>query len=331
MLKKIFVLIIVIMFMVMISACGNTDSSSNQSAEAQYTVALVTNNPNGMKNVTGFQKALTEFGYVEGENTTYLSKGEPIKGDDLTAFLDELVAQNVDLIFTAGTPTGVAAHKATEGSEVPVVFGVIADPVTSGVLTDLKEPGGNLTGVRLGKNQARRLESLLEIAPDAKRIFIPYDSDEGTSGSGAVAQLESVVDELGVELIKGEVHTDEEVTDLLNNFPDDVDAIFMVPDNVVNPRLDDLLAVAFEHNLPVSGPSTAQVEGGALTTYGFIHDAVGAQAAKIADQILKGGNPGETPVETAEFFLVLNLATAEKIGLEIPESILEQAETIIRE
>jgi len=324
-------LIIIISMGVMFVACGNTNNNNQESVQEHYTVALVTNNPNGLKNVAGFQKTLTEFGYVAGENTTYISKDEPIKGDDLTAFLDELVAQNVDLIFTAGTPTGIAAYKATAGSETAVVFGVIADPVASGVLTDLKKPGGNLTGVRLGKNQARRLESLLEIVPDAKRIFIPYDSNEGTSGSGAVAQLEGIADELGVELIKGEVHTDEEVTELLNNFPDDIDAIFMVPDNVVNPRLDDLLTIAFEQNLPVSGPSTAQVEGGALTTYGFVHNEVGAQAAKIADQILKGASPGDIPVETAEFFLVLNLATAEKIGLDIPEMILEQAETIIRE
>jgi len=130
--------------------------------------------------------------------------------------------------------------------------------------------------------------------------------------------------------VEGKARNDSEVTELLNNIPKDIDAIFLVPDSTVNSRLADVLVIAYDHKLPVSGPSTAQVEEGALTTYGFIHHEVGAQAARIAHHILKGADPSEYPVETAEFYLVINLQVADAIGLEIPYEILQQAEIIIR-
>jgi putative ABC transport system substrate-binding protein len=279
--------------------------------------------------VQGFQDGMTALGYIEGEKVTYLFAGEPVSGADLDAALDELVAAEVDLIFTAGTPTGVAAHRITGGTGIPVVFGVIADPIAAGVMTDLALPGGNMTGVKLSASQDRRLELFLRIAPNIERVFVPFNPDDSAPAS-AVAQIVNLAPALGIELVLGEARSDEEVVDLLVELPEDIDAIFLVPDSTVNARLTDIVALASARKLPLSGPSTAQVEEGALTTYGFIHEAAGAQAARIADRILRGANPGEMPVETTEYYLAINLATAKTIGLEIPDEILQEAEIIIR-
>jgi putative ABC transport system substrate-binding protein len=241
-----------------------------------------------------------------------------------------MIDAKVDLIFTAGTPTGVAAHRLTSGTDIPVVFGVIADPISAGVMTDLNHPGGNMTGVKLSQGQDRRLELLLDIAPGIRQIFVPHNPDD-TAASTAVSQILKLAPALGVELIIGEARNDQEVIDLLATVPDNIDAIFLVPDSVVNTHLTEIMAMAQERNWPVSGPSTAQVEEGALTTYGFIHHAVGSQAARIAVQILKGADPGELPVEETEFYLAINLVAADAIGLEIPAEILQQAEIIIRD
>ena len=99
--------------------------------------------------------------------------------------------------------------------------------------------------------------------------------------------------------------------------------------STVNAHLADLVAIAINNKLPVSGPSMAQVEGSALIAYGIVHEKAVAQAAHIANQILKGADPGELPVETAELFLGINLQTAEAIGLEIPPELLQPAEVII--
>jgi putative ABC transport system substrate-binding protein len=240
-----------------------------------------------------------------------------------------MVEAKVDLIFTAGTPTGVAARHITAGTNIPVVFGVIADPIAAGVLTDLSRPGGNMTGVRLSQNQARRLEVLLDILPQPKRIYVPYAPRDAASFS-AVAQLTKLATALGVEIVEGLARHNGEVDALLANIPEDIDIIFLVPGTTVNKRLADVLAVAVERRLPVSGPSTAQVEEGALITYGFIHHLAGEQAARIAVQVLQGTQPGHLPVETAESYLAINLQVAETIGLEIPYQTLQQAKIIIR-
>lgn len=316
---------VVFILTLMLAACASADTDSNR----HFTVGLVTNNPNGLTNVQGFKDGMTELGYIEGENVTYIYEGVPTRDQELDAVLKSMVETGVDLIFTAGTPTGVAAHRVTEGTDIPVVFGVIADPIAAGVMEDLTRPGGNITGVQLSQNQDRRLELLLEIVPTAKRIFVPYNPEDSAPAS-AVAQITGLASDLGIEIIEGRAHNDDEATELINNIPLNIDAIFLLPDNTVNPRLDEILAVALDRKLPVSGPSTAQVEAGALTTYGFVHHAVGVQAARIADQVLNGADPGELPVETAEFFLAINLSTAEAIGLEIPDGILQQAKIIVR-
>ncbi len=297
--------------------------------ERHFTVGLITNNANGLRNVEGFQEGMAELGYIEGQNLTYIFAGEPVKSDELETALESMVAAKVDLIFTAGTPTGVAAYKVTQGTGIPVVFGVIADPIAAGVMDDLTRPGGNMTGVMLSQNQARRLELLLEMAPDLERIYVPHNPEDAAATS-ALAQVQELAPSLGIEIIVGEARNDDEVTFLVSNLPEDIEAIFLVPDSVVNARIVDFVALSIERRLPLSGPTNTQVEDGALMAYGIIHHRVGVHAGHIADQVLKGADPGELPVETAEFFLAINLQTAEAIGLEVPYSILQQAEVIIR-
>jgi len=309
-------------------ACVGCNISSTQDVPI-FTIGLVTNNINGMRNVEGFKNGMTDLGYIEGENVTYLFAGEPLSGDALDTAFQEMVNQKVDLIFTAGTPTGIAAYRITAGSSIPVVFGVIADPIVAGVLNDITIPDGNMTGVKLDQSQDRRLELLLEVAPGVRSILVPHNPDDSAATS-AVDQIIELAPELGVELVLAEARTAQEVNELLSNFPAGADAIFLVPDSVVNAHLATIVSLANQLNLPVSGPSTAQVEEGALMTYGFIHKAVGVQAARMANQILRGANPGEMPIETAENFLVINLVTADEIGLQIPDEILRQAEIIIR-
>jgi putative ABC transport system substrate-binding protein len=206
-----------------------------------------------------------------------------------------MIDQQVDLIFTAGTPTGVAAYKVTKDTGIPVIFGVIADPVVAGVMTNLSVPGGNMTGVMLSQNQTRRLEILLDIAPEVKRILFPYNPEDAAPVS-AMLQLTPVAREMGIKVVEYHAISDEEVDGLFNDFPD-VDAVFMLPDSTVNPRIAELIQITNEKGIPVSGPSTAQVEDGALICYGIVHSRVGEHAAKIANRVLIGGNPAEMPVE----------------------------------
>ncbi len=317
--------LVISLALIVVSACGGGSSQ----ADTGFTIGLVTNNPNGLRNVEGFVEGMAQLGYIQGTNVTYRYAGEPRIGDDLDRELEDFVDAGVDLVFTAGTPTGVAAHRIIEGTDIPIVFGVIADPLAAGVMEDLSRPGGNITGVKLGIDQERRLELLMEIAPAIDSVMVPYNPND-SAASSAVAQISGAATELGAELVLVEARTDADVTELLENMPDAIDAVFLVPDSVVNSRLVDILERATQLSLPTSGPSTAQVEEGALMTYGFIHEEAGTQPARIADRVLRGADPGDLPVEDAESFLGVNLVTADLIGLEVTDAILRQAEIIVR-
>jgi putative ABC transport system substrate-binding protein len=137
--RNVIALAMVVAAVVTLAAC----SQGQKESKRHFTIGLVTNSSNGMRNVQGFKDGMAELGYIEGENVTYVFEGVPTSADRLDAVLQGLVDAEVDLIFTAGTPTGVAAHRVTEGTGIPVVFGVIADPIAAGVITDLTRPGGN--------------------------------------------------------------------------------------------------------------------------------------------------------------------------------------------
>ena len=309
-----------------VSACGSADTAE---VDLALTVGIITNNPNGMRNVAGFIEGMAAHGYVDGDSVSYLFAGEPVDDQDLDDALAAMVDAEVDLIFTAGTPTGVAAYQATLGTDIPVVFGVIADPIRAGVMDDLTQPGGNLTGVKTHVDHGRRLQLLLEMTTDVDQVFVPYNPDDAAA-LGAAEQISNLAQGLGIELLLREARNHDQVVTALEDIPSSVDAIFLVPDSVVNAHLTEILAVATAAQLPTSGPSTAQVEEGALTAFGFVHHAAGVQAARIAHQVLKGTDPGTLPVENTESFLAINLVTAESIGLEIADRILRQAAVIVR-
>lgn len=315
---------------VLLLACALlTAACGDGAADAEITVGLVTNNPNGLRNVAGFVEGMAEVGYIEGQNVTYLYAGEPVRGDDLDKALSEMVEADVDLIFTAGTPTGVAAYEATQASQIPVVFGVIADPIRAGVMTDLNSPGGNMSGVKLDADQSRRLELLIQVAPSVDEVLVPFNPDDAAASS-AVDQIHAIAADLGVDLVLREARDPAAVGQVLASLPQSTDAIFLVPDSTVNAHLAAIVELAADRGIPTSGPSIAQVEGGALMTYGFVHHDAGAQAAHIADQVLRGADPGTLPVENTESFLAINLATAADLGLEIPEVVLRQADILLR-
>lgn len=277
----------------------------------------------------GFKAGMAEKGYIEGEDIIYIYEGPVGSIDKLEPAIQTLLDSGVDLVLSISTPATQAAHQLTAGIDVPVVFVPMTDPVAAGVVQSLGHPGGNVTGVTFGASEARRLEWLLKAAPNVKRIYVPYNPDD-TSPVIALTRVSEAASKLGVELVPREARNSDEITAAIEAIPEDVDAIFLLPDSLVVSRASDFIVAALDLNLPFAVPGDEEVEAGALISYSMNFHASGEQAARLADQILKGTKPADLPVETAEFFLVINLQTAEAIGLYIPDEILRQADTIIR-
>jgi len=211
---------------------------------------------------------------------------------------------------------------------IPVVFFPLTDPVSAGVVQSLKQPGGTITGVTAGGSEAKRLQWQLELTPNIKKVYVPYNPDGSSKAS--LALTEATAAELNIELVTQVATTPDEVITASETMPADVEAIFILSDGFMESQIDKWIQVALEKHLPISSTNLQLVESGALFAYGWRSDSVGQQAARLADQILLGTKPAELPVERSEFYLEINLRTAEAIGLEIPDEVLEAADTIVR-
>jgi putative ABC transport system substrate-binding protein len=277
----------------------------------------------------GFRAGMTELGYRDGEHITYLHPGPALHTARLAPMIEALLAAPVDMIFVASTPATQAVQRATAGSAMPVVFAPVNDPVKAGVVASIKAPGSNLTGVRLPVGDALRLEKLLRLLPQIRVIWLPYSAADA-SANESLLQAREAAALLQVELRLQPLHDPGEIDAALASIPADVDAVYLPRDSTIEARIDDLVSVARTRRLPLCAPSLTQVEAGALISYGFVHREIGRQAARLADQVLRGIPPGELPVETAQNYLAINVQTAREIGVEIPVDMLRQADILVR-
>lgn len=318
-------MLVVTLFIVvglLLSACGTTQPKT-------VTIGVVNLTPALDPVFDGFKAGMAELGYVEGENVTYIYEGPVGSIEALGPAIQNLIKQDIDLLLALSTPATLQAKQAVEGTDIPVVFAPVNDPVQSGVVDSLRHPGGNLTGIRVGGFVPKELEWLLAIAPGTTRLFVPHNPDDNSAVLG-LAALNEAADTLGVELVIGEASTPDEIMATVETIPEEVEAIILLPDNLMIAHIDDFVEAALERDLPLSSVAYPQVEAGALMSYGPGFFQLGEQVARLADKILQGTAPADLPVETADFFLSINLQTAQAIGLDISDDVLQQADTIIR-
>jgi putative ABC transport system substrate-binding protein len=284
-------------------------------------------NPNtGLRKITeGFISGMAEYGYIEGENVTYIKSYNP---DEMDSALKYMVDKKVDLIFTVTTPATKKAQKATRGTNIPVVFGAVFDPVESGLVKSLHHPGGNITGIQVRGSTQKALEWLLAIVPDIKHIFVPVAFDTKAAYQ-SLADLKQGARKLDIKLTISEVYTLEELQGSLSHLPDDVDAIFILNSIFIVSNIRTIVDKAIELELPI-GSGTGQYKNGVTITYGQKHFYSGRKASRLAHKILQGIAASDLPVEITDFFLGINLRTAEASNIEIPDDILQLADFIVR-
>jgi putative ABC transport system substrate-binding protein len=314
-LKYSFILIVILLIIAMVlTACGSDT----------YTIGVVNSAPGLVPVFDGFKAGMAELGYVEGENITYIYKEVGIDNESTDREIKSLMTQKVDLFLTLGT-THRRAKLAVEGTQTPVLFAAAIDPVGQGLVKSIRQPGGNLTGVQSGTNIPKSLEWLLKLVPGTEKVYVPYNPDEPASLS-AVTSLQAGADAIGVEMVFEEVRTPETIVAAIKTLPKDT-AVYIVP---TSGNVNDIIQAAIEHGTPTGAYMVQHVQAGALFNYSGNLPAMGKQTARMADQIFKGVKPSDLPVETAEYFLTINLKTAQAIGLNIPDEILRQADTIVR-
>jgi putative ABC transport system substrate-binding protein len=299
-----------------------------KSEKKTYTIGYVNPNPGEREGAQGFLSSMPKFGYVDGKNVMYI-RCETRDKKCIENALRGMAAKKVDLIFTVTTPATKMADRLTRGTGIPVVF-VMYDAVRSGVVKSLINHGGNVTGIELVGSSAKALEWLRAIKPGTRHIWVPVCFDAGDAQL-SLADLQQGAAELGLKTTIAEVATVGELRAALSSMPKDIDAIFMIHSWLVGCNLKAVLHQAEMRKIPVVSAGHVHFDDGLLLSYGPLNDRTGHQAARLADQILRGVRAADIPVETSDFYLGINLKTARSIGLEIPDDILQQADFIIRQ
>jgi putative ABC transport system substrate-binding protein len=319
-----FIVALILISSLSLGACTGTNQ------QKMYTIGVVNLSASFDSVLDGFKSGMEAEGFKEGENVTYLYDGPAANPGALDGILEDYKNKQVDLVLTFGTTATLKAKQILEGTDIPVIFGPVTDPIGSGIVTDLQKPGGNITGIRTGNPTPKRLEWLMAIDPEIKRIYV-FNNPTDSSSVQSLATLTEIAPVFNVELVVQDTSTPEEIDAGLDAIPEDVDAIFILASAFLESQLDKFTEAANENNLPLSAAATANVMAGALTSFGHDNVPIGKQASRLAVQILRGAKPADLPVETAEIFTSINLKTADTIGLYIPNGIIRQADVVVRQ
>jgi putative tryptophan/tyrosine transport system substrate-binding protein len=285
--------------------------------------------PNGAPDV--LRHALRELGWVEGQNLATEYRWAHGRYEQLPHLATELVRLPVDVLVTISTPAAQAAKQAT--TTLPIVMMFVSDAVDEGLVASLAHPGGNLTGLSSAYDAliGKRLELLKETVPGLSRLAILHNPRfPGTTL--AVGETQAVAQKLGVTPHVVEVQDpgalDHAFTAMTSAH---AEALMVLADPLLLRYAGGIANLAIRYQLPTMFEERSPVDAGGLMVYGVNWVEIVRRAATYVDKILKGAKPADLPVEQpTKFELVINLKTAQALGLTIPPTLLFQADEVIR-
>ncbi len=309
----------------MVTACGN------QNEEEKYKIGIVqlVSHGAGESAAEGFKQALADNGLVDGETVTLIEQNGQNEQSNLESIAQSFLSEEVDLICAVSTSTAQVMAAAT--SEIPIVGTAITNYEETRLVESNEAPGYNVTGTSDQNPIEKQGELLLQLVPDVKTVGIVYNASEVNSQL-QVANMKDYMSKHSVaveEAIFADInHMQQAAQSLVGK----VEAIYLPTDNAVASSMAQVVIVAEEAKLPVICGAITQVEGGGLATYGIDYYQLGYRSGEMAVKILAGeADPAIMPIEFADdnqLTLVINKGEADRIGLTIPQELLDQAQFV---
>ncbi|GAA3593168.1 ABC transporter substrate-binding protein [Klugiella xanthotipulae] len=275
----------------------------------------------------GFKAALSDNGYVEGEQVSYDEKNAQGEQANAVTIAGKFATDDLDLVLAIATQTAqTAAQKITK---TPVLFSAVTDPVVAGLVTSLDKPGGNVTGTSDLNPVADQIQLIADTMPEAEKVGVIYSSGEVNSQI-QVDLAKKAADKLGLTIVEKTITNSSEVGTAASTLKD-VDALYIPTDNRVVEGFEAVIKFAETNSIPVFAGDVASVERGAVATYGIDYEKLGYQTGEMAVKILKdGAKPADLPVETMnEVQLVVNPKAAARQGLDLSETFVDGADEVV--
>lgn len=275
----------------------------------------------------GVIAALKEGGFEDGKTMALEVQSAQGAMTTQVQINEKFVGEAPDLIVAISTPSAQTAMAATK--DIPIVFAAVTDPLSAGLVDSFEAPGRNLTGSSDMTPIDKHLALILKILPEAKKIGVIYNGGEANS----VAQVEVVkaeADKLGLEIIEATAIQSSAVIDAARSLVGKADAIYVPTDSTVVSAIEAVIKVGQEADLPVIAADTSSVERGAIAALGFNYFDIGHAAGEHAVAILNGTDPATLPVlfiDKLELFV--NPASAEKMGVTLPNDLLTTAAKVV--
>jgi putative ABC transport system substrate-binding protein len=280
--------------------------------------------------LTGLRRGLNQTGYVEGRNFVIEYRWAGNQADRLPALAADLVQLQVAVIVAAGLLPALAAKAATTG--IPIVFSVAADPVQLGLVASLNRPGGNLTGFNslIGEFGAKWLALLHELVPSVATIGF-LENPNNPIFALTTRDVLAAAPAIGIKIQILKASTDREIdAAFVNLVQARTGALLVGNDPFFNSRIEQLIAIAARHAIPVMYPFREFVVAGGLMSYGSSLTEQYRQVGLYAGRLLRGEKLADLPVvQTTKIELIINLKTAKTLGLEVPAKLLALADEVI--
>jgi len=279
--------------------------------------------------LAAFVQRLRELGWTENRTITIEYRRAEGREERFAEIAAEFARLKVDVIVTAGTAAVVTAKQAT--SVIPIVFAVAGEPVGTGLVASLARPGGNVTGL---SNQSadlagKRLELLREVVPSLRRLAILANAGSPI-GVLEMREAQAAARTLGFEVATVEIRRAQDIAPAFDALKGRADALYVCGDPLVTTNRIRINTLALGARLPTMHGQGDNVEAGGLMSYGANYPDLHRRAADYVDKILRGAKPGDIPVEQpTKFDLVINLTTAQALGLEVPPTLLTRADEVI--
>ncbi|MDW8693913.1 tryptophan ABC transporter substrate-binding protein [Streptococcus suis] len=275
----------------------------------------------------GIKAGLEEGGYTTTDNLEIDFMNAEGDQSQVQTMSKKLVDNGNELLIGIATPAAQGLANAT--TELPIIMGAVTDPVGANLVTDLKNPGGNITGVSDQTPVADAVSLIKEITPDAKTIGVLYSSNEDNPKI-QVAEFKAAAEEAGYTVLEYAVASSNEIAATVEVASSKADVLFTPVDNTVASAFSTVVSVANKTKTPIFTSVEDMVEGGGIASVTLSQYDLGVATGKMAAKILDGANPADTPVQIFnEGTVVVNQKVAKELGITLSDDVISKASKVI--